>query len=409
MLNNNNELDPISFWALLLLSGGQRLSVLDLVQCLGRTANIVWTSVQMLRGRGLIDETRGRYWITNRGIEFLAFRGVTASPPEDVPERRDFMRRIRPPFFPSFREMFLWAAAPLILLIPTLSWLSAITAGYNFISTDKRIEQGAVILGYIGLLILYGWLSFYNILETERLVIFRGGRAAGVRGPGRVLIIPLVDNPRRVDMRERSREINGEPCITQDNILVNAGFYMTWQIDDPVPSLTRVSNVEDSMSLLAAAMLKSSVAEFTMQNAMERRRALNTMIRTRIATKAEEWGVQIHLTEIRELQPSKEVMRQIENRFAASLESDATLARSTAKVQSLRDFLTIGEGMARNPVAFNLKYLDTLEKIGEGASTKYIIPMEFFNLLRDWLQAQGNQGNGNNPAGLPLPPAGPVD
>jgi len=409
---NSNELDPISLWVLLLLSGGQRFSIHELVPLLNRNAENIWIAVQTLRNRGMIEDSRGRYRITNVGIEFLAFRGISATLPEDEPEPRDFMRRIRPPFFSSFREMFIWLAAPLIALIPLIVFLSAITTGYNFISLDKRISQASIITLYLIFLAFYIWVSSYNVMESERIVVFRGGRAIGTRGPGRILLLPLIDNPRRVDMRERSREFNREPCITQNNVLINAGFYITWQVDDPIPSLTRVSNIEDSMTLLSAAALRTTIAEFTMESAMQMRRSLNNLIRSRIEQKAGEWGVQVNNTEIRELQPSDDVMRQIENRFSANLESDATLARSNAKVQSLRDFLTIGEGMARNPVAFNLKYLDTLEKIGEGASTKYIIPMEFFNFLRDVAQSQGknlpddnNNGNKNNPPEQ-LPPGG---
>lgn len=411
--NNNNGLDPIALWVLLILSGGQRFSILELVRFLGRSAENVWTAVQTLRNQGMVEDSRGRYRITNVGIEYLAFQGISATVPEDEPEPRDFIRRIRPPFFPSFREMFIWAATPLIMIIPTAIFLSALTAGYNFISMDKRITQAAIIILYLAFLSLYIWMSSYNIVESERLVVFRGGRAIGNRGPGRHLLLPLIDNPRRVDMRERSKEINREPCITLDNVLVNVGFYITWQIDDPAPSLTRVSNIEDSMSLLAAAALRTTVAEYTMQNAMQMRRALNNLIRNRIEQKAGEWGVQVNSTEIRELQPSDGVMKQLENQFAANLESAATLTRSTAKVQSLQQFMAIGAGMARNPIAFNLKYLDTLEKIGEGASTKYIIPMEFFNTLQDWIRGQMNQGNGNNPPGNEnnppeqLPPSGP--
>lgn len=166
------------------------------------------------------------------------------------------------------------------------------------------------------------------------------------------------------------------------------------------------------MTLLSTAVLRAAIAEYNMEQALEQRRALNSIIRLRIEQKAADWGVEINNTEIRELQPSDQMMKEIENRFKAGLERDATLTRSDATAQSLRQFLTIGEGMARNPVAMNLKYLDTLEKIGEGASSKYIIPMELFEALREWARAQVNQntninnpGNENHRPGQ-LPPGG---
>ena len=408
---NNNELDPIALWVLLLLSGGQRFNILELTRILNRSFDIIRTALQTLLQRGFVKSEKGRFKITPEGAEYLAFLGVVATEPEDEPEKKDFIRRIRPPFFSSFQELFIWLAAPLMLLIPAFVFASTITAGHNFISPDKRVGQILVWVTYLAFLILYYKLSHHYIMENERLVIFRGGKAIGKKGPGHVFLLPFIDNPKKVDMRERSKEINKEPCITKDNILMNAGFYITWVIDDPIPSLTKVSDIEDAMSLLSAAALRSAIAEYTMVNAMEMRRALNALICRRIEQKASEWGVQVNNTEIRELQPSDSMMKQLENRRRADLESEAVIARSNAKVQSLQQFLTIGAGMARNPIAFNLKYLDTLEKIGEGPSTKYIIPMEFFNLLRDWLQAQGGPGgnvpqNGNNPPEQ-LPPGGP--
>ena len=411
--NINNEFDPIALWVLLMLSGGQRFTAHELSRFPDRPNGNLWAALQALLDRHFIKSEKGKFIIATAGIEFLALRGVVAAEPEDEPERKDFIKKIRPPFFSSFNEFFVWIAMPLILLIPAFAFASAATAGYYFISLDKKIAQISVWVLYFAIVILYVWLSHHHVMENERLVIFRGGKAIGKKGPGLVFILPLIDNPKKVDVRERSQEIKKEPCITQDRILANAGFYISWHIDDPTPSLTKVSKVDESMSLLSTAVLRATIAEFTMENAMERRRALNALIRSRIEHKAAEWGVEINNTELRELTPPDGVMKHIENLFTANLESEASLVKSDAKVRSLRDFLTIGEGMARNPIAFNLKYLDTLERIGEGASTKYIIPMEFFNFLRDFAQAQGgrngdsNHGNGNNPPG-PLPPGGSV-
>lgn len=405
--NNDNTLDPISLLVLLILSGGQRFGILEISRILNRPFENIALSIQILQNRQFIRNERGRFMIDNRGIEFLALRGISSVPAEDEPQRNDFIRQIRPPFFSSWTEMFIWLSPPLILLIPAFVLSALVTAGYNFISLDKRILQIFVWIAYLAFCGFYFWFSNNNVLENESLVVFRGGRVQGRRGPGKVLLLPLIDNPRRVDMRERTQEIRQEPCLTRDNMLLNAGLYVSWRIENPIASLTRVTNIEDSMSLLVTAMLRAAIAEFNMQDAMNGRRALNTLIRTRIQLRVDDWGIVIDDTEVRDLQPSDGVLRQIENRFNATLERDAELERSNAKVQSLQQFMAIGAGMARNPIAFNLKYLDTLEKIGEGASTKYIIPMELFNMLQEALRPQGNGStpeNGNTPRNENNPP-----
>lgn len=400
--NNNDGLDPIALWVLLILSGGQRFTARELAEVPGRPAGNLWDALQDLLRQQFIRSEKGRFMIASAGVEFLALRGVISAEPEDEPQPKDFIKKIRPPFFSSFPEFFTWAAAPLLLLLLTIMAASVITAGFNFISPDKKAAQYGVWILYFVIAGLYVWGSHHNIMEHERLVIFRGGKAIAKKGPGHAFILPLIDNPKKVDLREKSQEIKKEPCLTQDNILVNAGFYISWHIDDPIPSLTKVSNVEDSMSLLCAAILRATISEYSLRNALRMQKAINTLIRTRIEQRSADWGVEVNNTEVRELHPPDNVMKRIENQLSATLESDATRIKSDAHARSLRDYLTIGEGMARNPIAFNLKYLDTLEKIGEGPSTKYIIPMEFFTMLQEFLQGMNNRddnnpGNGNNP------------
>jgi len=402
--NNNDGLDPIALWVLLILSGGQRFTARELAEVPGRPVGNLWDALQDLLRRQFIRSEKGRFIIATSGVEFLALRGMVSAEPEDEPKPKDFIKKIHPPYFSSFPEFFVWAAAPLLLLLPTITTASVITAGFNFISPDKKAAQYGVWILYLVIAGLYVWGSHHNIMEHERLVIFRGGKAIAKKGPGHAFILPLIDNPKKVDLREKSQEIKKEPCITRDNILVNAGFYISWHIDDPILSLTKVSNVEDSMSLLCAAVLRATISEYSLRDALRMQKAINTLIRNRIEQRSADWGVEVNNTEVRELHPPDNVMKRIENQLSATLESDATRIKSDAHARSLRDYLTIGEGMARNPIAFNLKYLDTLEKIGEGPSTKYVIPMEFFTMLQEFLQGMGNRdennpGNGNNPPG----------
>ncbi|MBL8061774.1 MAG: hypothetical protein JNK32_02055 [Anaerolineales bacterium] len=391
--NNINEPDPITLWVLLLLSGGQKLTVHDLVKLLNRTLEVVWAALQKLKNWKYVKDDKGKYMITNEGIEYLALKGISATEPEDDPAPKDFVRKIKPPFFSSWNELLVWAALPLILLIPTMIIIPIITRGYNFVSIDKIVYQVLVAVLYVAIVVLYVKFSHHNIVESERLVIFRGGKAIGKKGAGHVFVLPLIDNPKIVDMRERSKEINMEPCITKDNLLVHAGFYISWQIDEPIPSLTKVSNVEDSMTLLSTAVLRSTISEYTLEDALKMRKAINTLIRNRIEQKIGDWGVKINNSEIREIQPPEGVMKSFQNQFTADLEKQAALTKTDAKVEALQKLFAIGSQM--DDRTFNLKYLETLEKIGDGPSTKFIFPMEFMHLLEEFVKSQISR-NGNN-------------
>ncbi|HNA62874.1 MAG TPA: hypothetical protein PKW79_07345, partial [Rhabdochlamydiaceae bacterium] len=102
--------------------------------------------------------------------------------------------------------------------------------------------------------------------------------------------------------------------------------------------------------------------------------------------KTGDWGVKINNTEIRELHPPEDVMRSIENLFKATLESEAALTKSETQAESLRKLFEIGSQIDNR--TFLLRYLETLEKVGNGTSAKYLIPFEFFQKLEAWIEAE---------------------
>ena len=396
-----NELDPISFWVLLLLSGGQHFTFHDLVKTMDRSKESVWDAIQNLQSKKYAKNANSKFMIDFAGVEYLTKRGILANEAEETPKPKDFKKKLKPPFFSNWTEMLIWLALPFSLSLIATILTIYFTYGYNYVSPEKRMYQIATWIVVAVLLFFYVKLSYHHPMGRERIVVFQSGEAIGKKGPGRILLLPLIQHPKKVDLSERPLEIKKEPCLTRDKMLVTAGFYMTWEIDDPILSLTKVSNVEDSISSLTAAVLRSTIAEYEMNDAIETQRALNALIRTRIEHKAAEWGVQVNNTELRELQPPDGIIKSIENR-----------RKSENNIESLRQLMAVGSRMDAR--TFNLKYLETLEKIGEGKSTKYIIPMEFFNLLQEFVRGQnnngannaGNTGNGNNPPGQL--PGGPI-
>ena len=396
-----NELDPISFWVLLLLSGGQHFTFHDLVKTMDRSKESVWDAIQNLQSKKYAKNANSKFMIDFAGVEYLTKRGILANEAEETPKPKDFKKKLKPPFFSNWTEMLIWLALPFSLSLIATILTIYFTYGYNYVSPEKRMYQIATWIVVAVLLFFYVKLSYHHPMGRERIVVFQSGEAIGKKGPGRILLLPLIQHPKKVDLSEHPLEIKKEPCLTRDKMLVTAGFYMTWEIDDPILSLTKVSNVEDSISSLTAAVLRSTIAEYEMNDAIEKQRSLNALIRTRIEHKAVEWGVQVNNTELRELQPPDGIIKSIENR-----------RKSENNIESLRQLMAVGSRMDAR--TFNLKYLETLEKIGEGKSTKYIIPMEFFNLLQEFVRGQnnngannaGNTGNGNNPPGQL--PGGPI-
>jgi len=388
-----NELDPISFWVLLLLSGGQHFTFHDLVKTMDRSKESVWDAIQNLQSRKYAKNANSKFMIDFAGVEYLTKRGILANEAEETPKPKDFKKKLKPPFFSNWTEMLIWLALPFSLSLIATILTIYFTYGYNYVSPEKRMYQIATWIVVAVLLFFYVKLSYHHPMGRERIVVFQSGEAIGKKGPGRILLLPLIQHPKKVDLSERPLEIKKEPCLTRDKMLVTAGFYMTWEINDPILSLTKVSNVKDSMSLLTSAILRSTIAEYNMEDALDKQRALNTLIRTRIEHKSSDWGVQINSTELRELQPPDKVMKQIENLFNATLESEAALTKYDAHVESIRRLSDVGNQLDKR--TFLLRYLETIEKVGNGATAKYIIPIEFFQKLEEWIQEDNSFINPN--------------
>lgn len=402
MFPNNKELDRIAFDTLLLLSGGQKLTLNDIaklaVNNITSTEPVtqrVWPTIQALISRGFITAEKGKYMITFEGVEFLSRYGYTATEPDDDPSPDMFKNKLKLRFFGSLSELTDWLFIPLVLvaLIAIFIWafVTSIRAEEN--QMKWILLSGAAGLASFGMLVWYIKKSYRNISETEKMVVFRLGNFAGIRDSGPAFIIPVLDKPKLVDTREKSNEIKKEPCLTKDRILVHVGLVITWTVDDPVKSLMKVVDAEETMHLFAVAALRAAVSEFDLNDVMTIQSGIGNIVRIRLERTVGEWGLSINSLEIKDIKPPEGLLQTIEKRFIANIESETTLTKTDAQVESLRKLFAIGSQLDEK--TFRLKYLETLTKIGEGASTKYIIPMEFVHLLGDWLQTQLSKTNRN--------------
>ena len=391
---NNKELDRITFDTMLLLSGGQKLTLNDLAKlALNNIASTepvtqrVWPAIQSLISRGFVAAEKGKYMITFDGVEFLSRQGYTATEPGDDPSVDMFKNKFKVTFFGSWSELLQWGYLPLILI-----FLGIVVAFIYIISYKSETQQILDTLSIIALILIFTILFFYikksyrNVSETEKMVVFRLGKPAGIRESGPALIIPIIDKSKLVDTREKSKEIKNELCLTKDRILVHVGLLIRWTVDDPVKSLMKVVDAEETMHLFTIAVLRSAISEFDLNDVMTIQSGIGNIVRIRIERIVGEWGLSISSLEIKDIKPPEGLLQTIEKRFIANIESETTLTQTDAQVESLRKLFAIGSQLDEK--TFRLKYLETLTKIGEGPSTKYIIPMEFVHLLGDWLQTQ---------------------
>ncbi|OGO24643.1 MAG: hypothetical protein A2Y54_03080 [Chloroflexi bacterium RBG_16_51_16] len=290
---------------------------------------------------------------------------------------------------------------------------------------------GSTALCLIGGVIILGLVFLANAIrivpEYQRLVVFRLGRCVGTKGPGIVLLIPVIDRAVRVDLREQVREIPHQTSITKDNAPISIDFLWYYKVLDPTESVLQVGNFEQAAQGMATTTLRAVIGGIPLDDVLSEREHINTMLRTRLDEVTERWGVKVTNVEIREIIPPREVQEAMNRQMSAERvrravvtestgtreanvnvadgEKQAAILRAEGQKQSAileaeglrQSQLLKAEGFAQaletifgaakniDQKTMTLQYFEALKSIGSSASTKYIFPMEFTSLLDNFL------------------------
>ncbi len=296
----------------------------------------------------------------------------------------------------------------------------------TILSSSLCLVGGVLVLGLVFLA-----NAIRIVPEYQRLVVFRLGRCVGAKGPGLVILIPIVDRAVRVDLREQVREIPHQTSITQDNAAISVDFIWYYKILDAVESVLQVHNFMLAAEGMATTTLRAVIGAITLDDVLSKREHINNMLRTRLDEVTERWGVKVTNVEIREITPPREIsdamnrqMSAERNRRAQIIEStgerdaainvaegdrQAAILRAEGEKQS--NILTAegarqaqllrAEGFADalekifdvaqtvDPNTMTLQYFEALKDIGASPSTKFIFPMEFTGMLSDFVKKRG--------------------
>ena len=260
--------------------------------------------------------------------------------------------------------------------------------------------------------------------EYRRLVVFRLGRCIGPKGPGLVFLIPFVDKGRVVDLREVFFDVPPQTCITADNASVSIDFLVYDKVIDPVRSVLEVENFTGAARGLAITTLRAVVGAMVLDDVLSKRDEINKVLHEKLDTVTDRWGIRVMAVEIREVIPphaiAEAMTRQMaaeRNRRATVTEADgkreaavmvaegerqaiilraegerqatilqsegdrqAALLRAEGFALALAQIFKVAQGV--DSKTLTLQYLEALKALGAGAATKFVIPMEFVNLVR---------------------------
>jgi regulator of protease activity HflC (stomatin/prohibitin superfamily) len=259
-----------------------------------------------------------------------------------------------------------------------------------------------IVLGILGVLISQ---TVRVVREYRRLVVFRLGNCIGARGPGLVLLIPFVDRPVDVDLRELFVEIPHQSCITKDNVPIQIDFLVYRQVLDAVTSVVAVTN-------FAATTLRAVIGDIVLDDVLARREQINHDLRRKLDEVTERWGVKVTAVEIREVVPPKDVQEAMNRQMSAERTRRAAVTEAEGKRQAT---ITVAEGDKQSQIlraegerqsqilkaqgygqaletvyaaaqqvdgkTMTLQVIDGLKALGASAGSTFVIPMEFTKLF----------------------------
>jgi regulator of protease activity HflC (stomatin/prohibitin superfamily) len=287
------------------------------------------------------------------------------------------------------------------------------------------------LIGVVFLVALIFIASAIRIVpEYQRLVVFRLGRCVGGRGPGIVLLIPMVDRAVKVDLREQVREIPHQTSITKDNASISIDFLWYYKVLDPTESVLQVGNFESAAQGMATTTLRAVIGGIPLDDVLSEREHINNMLRTRLDEVTERWGVKVTNVEIREIIPPREIQDAMNRQMSAERNRRAVVTESTGQREAAinvaegekqaailraegerqsnilraegekQSQLLRAEGFSAaldkifsvaqtvDPKTMTLQYFETLKSIGTSPSTKYIFPMEFTSLIESFINSR---------------------
>lgn len=222
--------------------------------------------------------------------------------------------------------------------------------------------------------------SIRIVKEYERVVVFRLGRLRGQRGPGLVLIIPIIERTTRVDCRVVAHSVPDQEIITRDNVTARVAAVAYFRVIDPIKSVVAVQQYFLATSEIAQTTLRSVLGKAELDQLLSERDELNEILRKIIDDQVEPWGVQVSLVEIKQVELPSQMQRAMARQAEAERERRAKVINAEGEAQAAVRLTEAAEVMGAEPIAFQLRYLQTLLEVGaENHSTAFFpIPIELF-------------------------------
>jgi regulator of protease activity HflC (stomatin/prohibitin superfamily) len=233
-----------------------------------------------------------------------------------------------------------------------------------------------VVIGVIAVIVLILLSSAIRILrEYERGVIFRLGRLIAQKGPGLILLIPIIDQMVRVDLRTVTLNVPPQEVITKDNVTVRVNAVAYFRVIDPNKAITEVENFLLATSQIAQTTLRSVLGKAELDALLSERERLNIELQQIIDEQTEPWGVKVSTVEVKDVELPAEMQRAIARQAEAERERRAKIIAADGEFQAAEKLTQAADIISQNPATLQLRYLQTLLEMGVNQNTTIVFPL----------------------------------
>ena len=238
--------------------------------------------------------------------------------------------------------------------------------------------QGLITLVVIGLFILASAIRVLR--EYERGVIFRLGRLVGAKGPGLIILIPIIDRMVKVSLRTVAMDVPPQDVITKDNVSVKVNAVVYFRVIDAGKAIVDVQDYLYATSQLAQTTLRSTLGQFELDELLSERGKINENLQVILDTHTDPWGIKVSLVEVKHIDLPEEMKRVIARQAEAERERRAKVIHAEGELQASKQLAEAAANLGKEPCAIQLRFLQTLVEVAaENNSTMlFPIPIDLF-------------------------------
>ncbi|MBW1866420.1 MAG: slipin family protein [Deltaproteobacteria bacterium] len=221
--------------------------------------------------------------------------------------------------------------------------------------------------------------------EYERGVVFRLGRVIKAKGPGLIILIPIVDKMVKVGLRLVAMDVDPQDVITRDNVSVKVNAVIYFRVIDPIKAIIEVENFNYAMSQLAQTTLRSVCGQAELDDLLSNREKLNEELQKILDLHTDPWGIKVATVELKHIDLPQEMQRAMARQAEAERDRRAKVINAEGEYQASDKLAKAAKIIAENPVALQLRYLQTMNEMSAENNTTTIFPIPI-DLFRPFLK-----------------------